>query len=82
MSCVTESELQSALPKKCLPVPGEKLNIVLICFVSLMVPLLRSSERTIYGVRSSVSNFIVHPIHSVVEDTYNVLFYYHVRPDT
>jgi len=32
MSYVTESsELQSALPKKCLPVPVQKLNIVLMC---------------------------------------------------
>jgi len=32
MSCMTESsELQSALPMKCLPVPGKKLNIVLMC---------------------------------------------------
>jgi hypothetical protein len=43
--CMTESsELQSASPMKWLPVPGEKLNIVLICVVPLMVAILRATE--------------------------------------
>jgi len=32
-----------ALQMKCLPVPGEKLSIVLTCVAALMVPILRSS---------------------------------------
>jgi hypothetical protein len=38
------SELQSLLPINSLPVPGEKLNIILMCVVPLMVPTLRSTE--------------------------------------
>jgi len=54
-NCVTESsELQSALPMKWLPVPGEKLSIFLMCVVSLMVPILRSAEHIRNFVRSSV----------------------------
>jgi len=45
MSCVTESsELQSALPMKCLPVPVQKLNKVLMCVVLLTVSILTSAE--------------------------------------
>jgi hypothetical protein len=45
MRCVTESfELQSALLMKCLPIPGNKLNVVWMCIVPLMVPILRSSK--------------------------------------
>jgi hypothetical protein len=44
------SELQSVLPMKCLPMPAEKLNIVLMCVVSLMVPMLSSHGH----IRSSV----------------------------
>jgi len=44
MSSMILSELQSALPMKFLPVPGEKLNIVLMCVMSLMVPILKSIE--------------------------------------
>jgi hypothetical protein len=45
MSCVTEpSELQNALTMKCLPVPVQKLYIVLMCVVPLMVAILRSAE--------------------------------------
>jgi len=43
---------------KCLPLPGEKLNSVLICVVSLMVPLFRSSEHIKIFVRFSVSKYI------------------------
>jgi hypothetical protein len=42
MNCVTESsELQSELPVKCLQVLVQKLNVVLMCVVPLMVPVLR-----------------------------------------
>jgi len=47
MSCVTESlQLQSALPMKCLLIAGEKLNIILMCFVQLIAPILRCTEHT------------------------------------
>jgi hypothetical protein len=54
MSCVTElSELQCRLPMKCLPLCGEKVNIIFLCVVPLMVPILKSEH--IRGfVRSSV----------------------------
>jgi hypothetical protein len=55
MSCVTESsELKCVLPMKHLPAPVEKLNIVLMCVVPLMVPILRSAENIRNCVRSSV----------------------------
>jgi hypothetical protein len=55
MSCVAEpSELHSALPMKCLSVPGEKLHVVLMCVVLLMVPILRYTEHVRNFVRSSV----------------------------
>jgi hypothetical protein len=55
MTCVTESsELQSPLPMKCFPIPGEKLNIVLMCVVPLMVPILRSAKHISNYVRFSV----------------------------
>jgi hypothetical protein len=45
MSCVTDSsELHSALPSKCSPLHGEELNIVLMCVMPVMVPILRSTE--------------------------------------
>jgi len=46
------SELQSALPTKCLPVPIQKLNIVLMYVVPLMVPL--SAEHIRNFVRDGV----------------------------
>jgi hypothetical protein len=52
MSYVTEStELQSASQIKWLPVHGEKLNIVLMCVVSLMVPYwgLLSTQGTLWA---------------------------------
>jgi len=56
---VTESsELQSPLLMKCLPIPGEKLNIVLMCVVPLMVAILRSSEPIGYFVRFGVRKCI------------------------
>jgi len=39
-----QSELQSALPMKCLSAPVQKLNIVLMCVVPLIVPILMSTE--------------------------------------
>jgi len=55
MSSLTESsKLQSALPMKCFPVPGEKLGIVLMCAVRLLVPILKSAEQRGDFVRSSV----------------------------
>jgi hypothetical protein len=55
MRCWTESsELQSALPMKRLPTPGQKLNIVLIGVVPLIVPILRSAEHVRNSVRFSV----------------------------
>jgi hypothetical protein len=56
MSCMTEqsAELQNATPIKCLSVHGEKLDIVLMCVVPLMVPILRSTEHIRNFVRSSV----------------------------
>jgi len=55
MRCVTKSsKLQSAFPRKCLPVPVQKLNIVLMCVVPLIVSMLRSTEYVRNVVRSSV----------------------------
>jgi hypothetical protein len=54
-SCVRESsELQSKVSMKWLPVSGEELYIVLMCFVPLMVPILRSTEYVRNFGRSSV----------------------------
>jgi len=44
----------NVLPMKCLPIPGKKLNIVFICVMLLMVPLLRSTEHIRSFVRYSV----------------------------
>jgi hypothetical protein len=47
MNYVTEpSELQSALP-----VPDQKLNTVMMCVVTLMVPILSSAEHMRNTVR-------------------------------
>jgi len=55
MRFVTDSsELQSEWPMKCLPMPDEKLSIVLKRFVSLMLSILRSAEHIRNFVRSSV----------------------------
>jgi len=55
MSSVTElSELQSPLPAKCLPMPGKKINFVLMCVVPQMVSILRSTGQIRNFVRSSV----------------------------
>jgi len=44
MSCVTESsELQTTLPQN--PMPGEKLNVTMMCVVPLMAPIERERER-------------------------------------
>jgi len=48
------SEMQNTLRVKCLAVPGQKLSIVLMCFVALMTPILRSTEHIKNFVRSSV----------------------------
>jgi hypothetical protein len=48
------NELQSALPVKCLPVPGDELNILLMCVVPLMVPILSSTEH----LRKFVSSIV------------------------
>jgi hypothetical protein len=59
MSCVTESsELQSILPMKCLPIPCDKLNIILMCAVPLMGYIPRSTEH--------IRNFM----HFMIEDTW------------
>jgi hypothetical protein len=59
LSCVTElSNLQSALPLKYFPVPVKKLNIVLMCVVSLTVPILRSAGHTRKFVRFSIRKCI------------------------
>jgi len=59
MSRVTElSQLHSALPMKCLPVPGEKINIVLMRVVPLIMPILRSAEHISNFVRSCVRKLI------------------------
>jgi hypothetical protein len=39
---------------QCLPVPIQKLNIVLMCVVPLMVPTLKATEHIRNFVRSSV----------------------------
>jgi hypothetical protein len=44
----------AALPMKWLSVPGEKLNIILMCATPLMVPILRSAEHIRNFVRSTV----------------------------
>jgi hypothetical protein len=59
MSSVTESsQLQSTLPMKCLVVSGEKLNIILMCVMALIVPLLRSTEHIRNVMRSSVWKYV------------------------
>jgi hypothetical protein len=55
ISCMTESsELQIVLPVKCLPVPGKELNVILMCVMLLMVPMLRYTEHIRNVVNSSV----------------------------
>jgi hypothetical protein len=46
-----------------LPVPGEKLNIALMCVVTLMGRILRSAKRVRNFVRPSVLNVLISPIH-------------------
>jgi len=82
MSCVTESsELQSSLPTKCLPVPGNELNIAFMCVVPLMVPIFRSTEH----IRNScvVQYFKMYQFlqYTVSFEVHNISFYYQ-RPDT
>jgi hypothetical protein len=60
---------------QCLPVPIQKLNIVFMCFVSLMVPTLRYIKQTRSFVRSTVWKFIDFRLKK-----YNVSFYRHLRP--
>jgi len=42
------------LPVKCLQVPHVKLNIILMCVIPLMVPILRSAEDLRNFMKSSV----------------------------
>jgi len=75
MNCVTESsELQSALQKKCLPVPGEKLSIIMMCIMPLIVPILRSTEHIRNFVRSSVWKCIDFP--NTLYNWKYILFYF------
>jgi len=72
MSYVTESsDLQSLLPMKCLPVPGKKLNIVLLCFVPQMVPTMRSTEHI------RMYQFLQYTLWLKIF----ILFYCHLRPN-
>jgi len=48
------SELKGSLPMKCLSVAGEKLNIVLMCVLPLMAPILTSTEHMRSYVKSDV----------------------------
>jgi len=71
MNCVTElSELQSVLPVDYLSVSCQKLNIVLMCVMPLMVPILRYIEHIRNFVMSSVKNVSVSLIHCMVGDIY------------
>jgi hypothetical protein len=55
MRFMTESlGMQSALPVKYLLVPGEKLNLVLMCIVALKVAMLKSTEHIRNFVMSNV----------------------------
>jgi hypothetical protein len=47
------SELQSALPVKCLPIPGEKLNIILTCCATNAAHI-RSIDHVSNFMKSSV----------------------------
>jgi len=59
MRCMIElSELQSVLPKKCFPIPGEKVTIILVCIVPLIMLTLRYSEHIRKFVKSSVWKYI------------------------
>jgi hypothetical protein len=54
MSCITElSELQSSLPMECLPIPVEKINIVLMRVTPLIAPVLTSTNHIRNFVRCS-----------------------------
>jgi hypothetical protein len=64
------SELQSVLPMKCLPIPFKKLNIILMCIMPLMVPILKSTEH-IKTLRDPVfENIPISPVHFMVEDMF------------
>jgi len=77
ISCLTElSELQYVLPMKCLPMPGKKLNIILMC----VFLILRSAEHIRNFVRSTIWKYINFP-NTLWIEIYNILFYYHLRPD-
>jgi hypothetical protein len=82
MSCVTESsELQSALLVKCLPVPGEKLNIVW-----MWVLPLNGAHIEIHWAHKElceVQGFNSVDFSSIFLrlNVYKVLFYYHVKPE-
>jgi len=73
MSCLTEpSELQSALPMKCLPVSGYKLNIVLMCVVQ---PI--GAHTDICWARKKMYRFLQSTLWL---KTYNVLLYCNLGP--
>jgi len=75
MSCTTESsQLQSPLPIKFLPIPVQKLNIILMCVMPLMVPILRSTEHVRNFVRSSVWKYI--NFSNTLYDWRYIMFYF------
>jgi hypothetical protein len=71
------SELQTALLMKCVPVPGEKLDI-LMCVMPLMVPVLRSIQHVSNFVRWCFKKYwFLH--YTLWLKICNVLFYCHLR---
>jgi len=71
---IESSELQSALPMKCMPVPDEKLSVVWMYIVPLMVPYwdLLSTLKTLWGL--VLENVSINLIRFVVADFFFVLF--------
>jgi hypothetical protein len=66
-------ELLSALPMKYLPVCGKKLNIVLMCVVPVMVPILIPTEH-INFLRSNVWKCVFSNAVNDLKNIYIILF--------
>jgi hypothetical protein len=55
--------------------------MVLMCVVPLTVTILTFTEYKRGFVCSSVKNVSISPLRFMVEQIYNVIFYYHLRPE-
>jgi hypothetical protein len=69
-----------------LPEAVQKLNVMLMCVLPVMVPILRPAAHIRNFVRSSVWNVSTSPVHFMAKYIYIyiyifILFHYHLKPD-